>query len=133
MHVRSPRYFSGSFCPGSFSSETPTCFSCTRRRRLFWDVRELQKEKGMHKSNLRRFFFAFLFVLAFVTWLAGAGFTRAARRYQQRDATSVFPTVLEPVVTGLTSPVFVTCAHDGTNRLFIVEQGGIIKVLQPGS
>src|SRR5262245_8905368 len=41
---------------------------------------------------------------------------------------------LEPVVTsGLSSPVLVGNAHDGTNRLFIVEQGGIIKVLQPGS
>jgi glucose/arabinose dehydrogenase len=42
--------------------------------------------------------------------------------------------VLDPVVTtGLSSPIYVTNAHDGTNRLFIVEQGGIIKVLQPGS
>src|SRR5262245_53855670 len=40
---------------------------------------------------------------------------------------------LQEFVTGLTSPVFVTNAHDGTNRLFIVEQGGVIKVLQPGS
>jgi glucose/arabinose dehydrogenase len=40
---------------------------------------------------------------------------------------------LDPVVTGLVSPVYVTNARDGTNRLFIVEQGGIIKVLQPGS
>jgi len=35
--------------------------------------------------------------------------------------------------TGVTSPVFMTNAGDGTNRLFIVQQGGIIKVLQPGS
>jgi glucose/arabinose dehydrogenase len=40
---------------------------------------------------------------------------------------------LQPVVSGLSSPVFVTNAHDGSNRLFIVEQGGIIKVLQPGA
>jgi glucose/arabinose dehydrogenase len=32
---------------------------------------------------------------------------------------------------GLTSPVFITSAHDGTNRLFIVEQPGRIKVLKP--
>src|SRR5581483_2940363 len=31
------------------------------------------------------------------------------------------------------SPVFVTNAKDGSNRLFIVEIGGVIKVLQPGS
>ncbi|HKY03817.1 MAG TPA: PQQ-dependent sugar dehydrogenase, partial [Blastocatellia bacterium] len=41
---------------------------------------------------------------------------------------------LEPVVTtGLSSPVFVTNAGDGSNRLFIVEQGGIIKSIRPGS
>src|SRR5437763_5380912 len=37
------------------------------------------------------------------------------------------------VVTGLSSPTFVTNAGDGSNRLFIVEQGGTIRVLQPGS
>jgi hypothetical protein len=41
---------------------------------------------------------------------------------------------LVPVVSsGLSSPVFVGNAGDGTNRLFIVEQGGVIRVLQPGS
>jgi glucose/arabinose dehydrogenase len=39
---------------------------------------------------------------------------------------------LEPVVTGLSAPIFVTNARDGSGRLFIVEQGGRIKVLQPG-
>jgi len=40
---------------------------------------------------------------------------------------------LEPVASGLSNPVFVTDPHDGTNRLFIVEQDGRLKVLQPGS
>ena len=40
---------------------------------------------------------------------------------------------LQPVLNSLSSPVYVTSARDGTNRLFIVELGGIIKVLQPGS
>ena len=40
---------------------------------------------------------------------------------------------LSPVASGLSSPVFVGNANDNLNRLFIVEQGGIIKVLQPGS
>ncbi len=40
---------------------------------------------------------------------------------------------LEPVLSGLTSPVYVTSAKDGTNRLFIVEQAGRILVLQPGA
>ena len=39
-----------------------------------------------------------------------------------------------PVISsGLTSPLFVGHAGDGSNRLFIVERAGIIKVLQPGA
>jgi len=40
---------------------------------------------------------------------------------------------LATVVSGLSSPLFVTHAGDGSNRLFIVERGGVIKVLQPGN
>src|SRR5215510_5664143 len=41
---------------------------------------------------------------------------------------------LSPVVTtGLSSPLFVGHAGDSSNRLFILEQGGVVKVLQPGS
>jgi glucose/arabinose dehydrogenase len=40
---------------------------------------------------------------------------------------------LQPVLTGLSSPLYVTNGRDGTNRLFIVEQTGMIKVLQPGA
>ncbi|HBE81588.1 MAG TPA: PQQ-dependent sugar dehydrogenase [Pyrinomonadaceae bacterium] len=36
-------------------------------------------------------------------------------------------------MTGLSSPILVTHAKDGTRRLFVVEQGGIIKVAAPGS
>jgi hypothetical protein len=39
---------------------------------------------------------------------------------------------LVPVLTGLSSPLYVTHAGDGTNRLFVVEQAGRILVLQPG-
>jgi len=41
--------------------------------------------------------------------------------------------LLDRVLTGLSSPLYVTNAHDGTNRLFIVEQPGRIKVLGPGT
>ena len=34
---------------------------------------------------------------------------------------------LVPVASGLASPVFVAGAHDGTRRLFIVEQAGVIR------
>jgi glucose/arabinose dehydrogenase len=54
-------------------------------------------------------------------------------RPRQQGAAPTFTTTLEPVATGLSSPVFVTNPHDGTNRLFIVERAGVIKVLQPGS
>ena len=41
---------------------------------------------------------------------------------------------LDPVVTtGLSSPLFIGHAGDGSNRLFILEQGGVVKVLQPDS
>jgi Glucose / Sorbosone dehydrogenase len=40
---------------------------------------------------------------------------------------------LTQIVSGLSSPLFVGHAGDGSGRLFIVERGGVIKVLQPGS
>ncbi len=40
---------------------------------------------------------------------------------------------LNQVVSGLTNPLFVGHAGDNSNRLFIVERVGVIKVLQPGS
>src|SRR5438105_4204631 len=40
---------------------------------------------------------------------------------------------LESVLQELSSPVYVTNAHDGTQRLFIVEQAGRIKVLASGA
>ena len=40
---------------------------------------------------------------------------------------------LEPFVVGLQQPLFLTHAGDGSDRKFIVEQGGRILVVQPGS
>ena len=40
---------------------------------------------------------------------------------------------LAPYLSGLTSPVFATSARDGSGRFFVVEQAGIIKVVQPNS
>jgi len=40
---------------------------------------------------------------------------------------------LVPVASGLASPVFLANAGDGSDRLFIVEQGGLIRVVQPGA
>src|SRR5215475_12384379 len=40
---------------------------------------------------------------------------------------------LVPVLSGLSQPLFLTSAKDGSNRRFIVEQIGRIRVLQPGA
>jgi glucose/arabinose dehydrogenase len=40
---------------------------------------------------------------------------------------------LQSILTGLSNPLYVTHAHDGTNRLFILEQAGRIRVVQPGA
>jgi glucose/arabinose dehydrogenase len=40
---------------------------------------------------------------------------------------------VQPYLTGLSLPVHIVSAKDGTRRLFVVQQRGIIKVVQPGS
>lgn len=40
---------------------------------------------------------------------------------------------LETFLTGLAAPVFITSARDSTNRLFILEPAGRIRVRQPGA
>ncbi len=40
---------------------------------------------------------------------------------------------LELVLQGLSSPLYVAQPCDGSRRLFVVEQGGRIRVLQPGA
>ena len=39
---------------------------------------------------------------------------------------------LQPLVSGLTKPIFVTHAGDGSGRIFVVEQRGIIRILEKG-
>jgi glucose/arabinose dehydrogenase len=39
---------------------------------------------------------------------------------------------LSPVASGFDSPTQITSARDGTNRLFVVEQRGVIKAIAPG-
>ena len=54
--------------------------------------------------------------------------------YQTQDNV-IQPTAvqIQPVLSGLTFTVYVTHAHDGTNRLFIIEKAGRIRVAQPGA
>ncbi|MCY7346728.1 MAG: PQQ-dependent sugar dehydrogenase [Pyrinomonadaceae bacterium] len=40
---------------------------------------------------------------------------------------------LAPYLSGLSSPLLATNAKDGTKRVFVVQQGGIIKVVLPGA
>jgi glucose/arabinose dehydrogenase len=40
---------------------------------------------------------------------------------------------LQPFLTGLSRPILLRSAKDGSKRLFVVQQAGVIKVLQPGS
>lgn len=67
----------------------------------------------------KRHFFAFLITLMLCCGLAAGQASNVIR--------------LQPFLTGLSLPVFITSANDGTRRLFIVQQRGIIKVVQPGS
>jgi glucose/arabinose dehydrogenase len=48
-------------------------------------------------------------------------------------AQGVSNVTLEPVLSNLSSPVLLTNARDGSNRLFVIEQPGRIQVLQPGA
>ena len=57
-----------------------------------------------------------------------------ARDYQTQDKI-IAPTAvqLQVVLSGLSNTVYMTHAHDGTNRLFVIEKVGRIRVAQPGS
>jgi len=44
-------------------------------------------------------------------------------------AAAAFTLTLSPFKSGFTKPVFLTSARDGSGRLFVVEQGGKIKVI----
>src|SRR6185503_638380 len=56
-----------------------------------------------------------------------------ARTPRQQVGSEAVTIQLQSVLVGLSSPVYVTNAHDNSDRLFIVEQAGIIKVLQHGA
>jgi len=77
-----------------------------------------------------------LFLLTLL-WAAGSVLIRtgAITANTQVQVQPVAPASLqlENILTTLSSPVFVTNAHDGSNRLFVVEQAGTIRVLQPGA
>jgi glucose/arabinose dehydrogenase len=80
----------------------------------------------MKKLLLAVLFFMLIAALCLAVHRAAAR-TVVANRAQEATAQLV------PLLAGLQSPVYLTNAHDGSNRLFIIEQAGRIKVLQPGA
>ncbi len=74
-----------------------------------------------------------MLLLACCLCVIGSGGQRQSRNETRTDLPAPLAPTLQVVVTGLSGPIYVTNAHDGTNRLFIIEQSGVIKVLQPGS
>jgi glucose/arabinose dehydrogenase len=76
---------------------------------------------------MRRALFAFLFFALI------AGLCLSSNRAGAHTNTAQAAAPLVPVLSGLTGPLYLTSAHDGSNRLFVVEQAGRIKVLQPGA
>ena len=55
----------------------------------------------------------------------------AAQAAPPADVAAALPTHVAyyQAATGFTRPVYVTHADDGSNRLFVVEQGGVIRVM----
>ena len=69
-----------------------------------------------------------------VTWpvWAAANGRASAGRSADVPATPPFTIALQPVVSGLSQPVYLTHAGDGSGRLFVVEQEGRIRVVKNG-
>ena len=77
----------------------------------------------MHERRRRsRSAIVTILALAALAWSAAAPLT----------AVGAFAISLQNVVGGLESPTQITNANDGTNRLFVVEQRGTIRVIQGG-
>ncbi len=79
---------------------------------------------------MNKFMLSSLSVLIFVAFLVFL-----AHHLAGENNTALAQAVIQliPVVNGLEAPLYVTSARDDSNRLFIVEQPGRIKVLQPGA
>lgn len=74
----------------------------------------------MARGNMRQFkFLVSLAIMVSALALAGSAQNLTIR--------------MQPFLSGLSLPVHITNAKDGSRRLFVVQQRGIIKVVQPGS
>jgi glucose/arabinose dehydrogenase len=74
----------------------------------------------------------FFLAVSFLSPAPRARATGVGARQADAEPNSV-EIVLQPLLSGLNNPIYVTNTRDRSNRLFIVEQPGRIKVLQPGS
>ncbi len=63
---------------------------------------------------------------ALIVWQSDAGRADGAGEMQE------VPYQLVPVASGFSRPLYVTHAGDGSGRLFVVEQGGAIRVIKDG-
>lgn len=86
------------------------------------------EEEVVTKFQMRMVGLLLLVLCVGVVWLRLASFTGSV------TAQSATPAIqLIPVASGLSSPVYLTSARDGSNRLFIIEQPGRILLLPPGA
>ncbi len=60
-------------------------------------------------------------------------FAHASPTAPQGRVEAITAIQLQPVLSGLSNTVYVTGSNDGTNRLFIIEKAGVIRVAQPGA
>lgn len=68
-----------------------------------------------------------------VTFAVAALLLLAAGCGGSNDPAPTQSLTLQPFVSGLNSPLGLEQPNDGTNRLFVVEQGGTIRIIQNGS
>ena len=86
------------------------------------------EEEVVTKFQMRMVGLLLLMLCVGVVWLRLVSFTGLV------TAQSATPAIqLIPVASGLSSPVYLTSARDGSNRLFIIEQPGRILLLPPGA
>jgi glucose/arabinose dehydrogenase len=71
-------------------------------------------------------------ILTTLLWLV-SGVAAAAGSCQEPRAGTAIPAIaFEEIAAGFKNPVHVTAAFDGSGRLFVVEQQGVIRVLRQG-
>jgi glucose/arabinose dehydrogenase len=86
----------------------------------------------MHKRNVWILCCLAVLLIAYPSIFHAPAYRDAARA-AQNNIDAVTAVQLQNVLTGLSNTVYVTNSHDGTNRLFVIEKIGRIRVAQPGA